>query len=148
MADVYTSLDFNGNSILNADLTLLPSNSFPPTMIISTSNIVAGPGIIVEDNGNGTITISAQPPANLKVEAYRERFTVTDPFIEAPLMVTHDLASDGVSVTVIEVSTPSRPVAAQVEIIDENTVAVSLTGEPGGVFDILVVAGVNPGGIV
>jgi hypothetical protein len=148
MADVFTSLNFNGNRLFNADLTALPSNSFPPMVINSPETIIAGPGIIVADNGDGTITISAAPPVQLKVEAYRERFTVTDPFIEAPLTVTHNLASTGVAVTVIEVNSPSRPVAAQVEIVTENMVAVSLTGEPGGVFDVLVIAGVDPGGIV
>jgi hypothetical protein len=145
--NVYTDLDYHGNKFFNADLTQIPRESFPPDTLPGSSTILAGPGIVVTDNGDGTVTISAAPPPALKVEAFNQRFTVTDPLSQAPLTVVHNFGTTLVAVTVLEVGTPSVPVHAKVSVIDENTVEALLTGEATGLYDIFVVAGIDPGNV-
>lgn len=140
--DIYVDQDFHGNRLLSADLTELDPSLLPPNLV--QGRIIAGDGIEIVNNGDGTVTISVKP-AHLKVEAYRERFVVSDPTSEIPLLVTHGLGSTAVATTVLEVNGDgSRPVSAQVLVVDINSVEVLLTGESATTFDILVVAGVDP----
>jgi hypothetical protein len=140
--DIYVDQNFHGNRLLSADLTDLDPSLLPPDLV--QGRIIAGDGIEIVDNGDGTVTISAKP-AQLKVEAYRERFVVSDPVAEIPLLVTHGLGSTTVATTVLEVGGDgSRPVSAQVLVVDVNSVEVLLSGESPATFDILVVAGVDP----
>ena len=144
--NVYTDMDYHGNKFFNADLTQIPREAFPPDTLPSADTIVAGPGIVVTDNGDGTITISAAPPAALKVEAFNQRFTVTDPLSQEPLRAVHGFGTTLVAVTVLEVGNPSVPVHAKVSVVDDNTVEALLTGEAVGEFDVFVVAGITPPG--
>jgi len=145
--NVYTDMDYHGNKFFNADLTQIPREAFPPDTLPGAATILAGDGIIITDNGDGTITVSAAPPASLKVEAFNQRFTVTDPLSQAPLRAVHGFGTTLVAVTVLEVGNPSVPVHAKVSVIDENTVEALLTGEATGLFDIFVVAGIDPGNV-
>ena len=145
---VYTDLDHKGNKLLNVDLTQVATNMFPSGIGGTPggiTDIMAGYGILVTDNGDGTITVSAAPPAQLKVEAFNQRFSVADPLAQAPLRVQHYFGTTLVAVTVLEVGTPSVPIKAQVSVVDVNTVEVLLTGETAGEFDVFVIAGLVPG---
>lgn len=136
---VYVDQDHKGNKIVNADLTQIDPIFLHPDVLVQTE-VLAGDGIDVAHNPDGTVTVSTLP----SVTSYRERFTVTNQSAQEPLVVAHNLGENVVSVAVVEVGNPSRPVIGLISLIDENTAEVLLTGEGAGIYEVLVLSDGGP----